>query len=444
MQYVDVVVTLRLAEAGTSADGTRRVFSAAERQAPARTYDALIYTDLPAFRRFEKIEPPPGTPARLGRYPLASVESLRLHWDRYQTYLAQFLEVRKSDVDIARRLFDAMSPGLERLFSGAVDFGQPIRVWWSPESVELEDFPWELVAYMDKDPQEIERFSFVRGLPPDTPPSMVPLEGNAPLRLALMPESATDPTRLQNALAGIPGLEVIRLSGSPRDMLQQVAHSNFELLHIICDGIASLAYDGILYFHGASSPELAAQELASSLRPTRTVCLAFSSTYVLNPDLVQISGRDVPSAYRAFAYLASADLPLPTIMAPLAPADFAAAMQFWRAFYSRLAATLSIEQGAANARKEAPLAVALYMRHPCEQQFRRRSAVESALPGAVDAPSELGAELEVSERLVQRLQKITAHSSRTLTGVHEFLQKEKVHQERLSSQLAPWRESDKL
>jgi hypothetical protein len=301
---------------------------------------------------------------------------------------------------------------------------------------------------MNKNPHEIERFSFVRGLPPDTPPSVVPIDIGAPLHLALMSEPETDPTALINKLAGIPGLKVVRLSGSPRDMLQQAARSKFELLHIICDGTASLAYDGILYFHGADSPELTAQELASSLRPTRTAFLGLSSTYVLNPDRVQISGRNVPSAYRAFAYLAGAELPLPTIMAPLAPAQYEDALRHWQTFYSHLASSLSIEQAAAAARNvaagrmEAPLAVALYLRHLQEQQFRRSTPLEAAAVAAMEAPSELGAELEVSQRLVTRLGKLTGGSSR-LGGVREFLDKEAAHQVRLSKELARWREWDK-
>jgi hypothetical protein len=429
MQCADVVVTIRLAA------GSRR-----ESQDSARTYDALIYTDLPALRATGKIEPPPGAAFSLRGLPLASVESLRLHWDRYQNYLARYLVELKSSQDMSHLLFDAMSRGLERLFSGTVDAGQPIRVWWNPEALELEDFPWELVAYLAKGPAEIERFSFVRGLPPATPPSLVPLEDGAPLRLALMAEAATQPTMLETALNGIAGLQMERLSGSPRDMLQHVARSNFDLLHVVCDGIVSLAYDGILYFHGTQSAELTAKELSASLRPTRTVFMGLSSTYILNPDMVQIGGRQVPSVYRAFAYLSRTDLPLPSIMAPLAPAALPDAMGFWRAFYSQLATTLSIEQAAADARKQGPLPVALYLRHPHEQQFRRRPAAEAALPGAINAPAELGAELEVSRRLVERLRTNADRSTRSLAGVQEFLDEETAHQERLASRLAPWRE----
>jgi hypothetical protein len=442
MQFADIVVTVRLAPPARTDSGARRTLSAAERADPARTYDALIYTDLPSLTQ-QGLQAPSDAPAKMGNLPLASVESLRLNWEHYQRYLAQFLADRKSPGDMSSRLFETMSPGLERLFSPAVDAGRPLRIWWHPESVELEDFPWELVAYMDKAPPEIDRFSFVRGLPPATPPSLAPLKQGAPLRLAIMAEPETPSSALEQALSAISGLQVVRLSGSPRDMLKQVTVGKFELLHIICDGIVSLAYDGTLYFHGAKTPELDADELASSLLPTSTVCLGLSSTYVMNPDLVQISGRDVPSAYRAFAYLARANQSLPTMVTPLAPADLTAAMQFWRAFYSKLVATLSIEQAMAEARKQAPLPVALHLRHPGEQQFRRRSALEAADAAFSAAPGELGAELELSQRLVQRLEKITTRSSNIRTDLKEFLQQEKSHQSRLSSQLAPWRELDK-
>jgi hypothetical protein len=445
MQYADVLVTIRLApaDAGTATDENPQDASPQSGPEAARVYNALIYTGLAAFRSQignAPLQPPPGSPASLRGHPLASIERLRLHWDRYQEYLAQFLVQQKSPIDMSRRLFDAMSPGLERLFSGAVDAGQPIRVWWEAESVELEDFPWELVAYTDKDADEIERFSFVRGLPPETSPALVPMEEGAPLRLAIIAEAAAGP--LEKAVDGIPGLKVVSLTGSPRQMLQQVAGSDFELLHIISDGFTSMASDGVLYFHGAPDPELAALELAACLRPSRVVFLGLSSTLILNPDVAQIGGREAPSVYRAFAYFATADLPLPTTLAPLAPADVDAAMRFWRTFYSQLVTTLSIEQAVGAGRKAGPLPVALYLRHPQEQQFRRRSFLEAATSRAA-APSQLGTELEISQRLVGRLKNIKTRSGELLTGVEEFVRKEKAHQEQLLDQLAPWRESDK-
>jgi hypothetical protein len=440
MHYADVLVTIRLARAST--DKNPQDQSSQSGPEEARVYDALIYTGLAAFGGQAGNAPlhrPPGSAASLRGYPLASVERLRLHWDRYQEYLAQFLIQRKSEEDMSRRLFDAMSPGLERLFSSAVNAGQPIRVWWDTQSVELEDFPWELVAYMDKDADEIERFSFVRGLPPETPPAIVPMAEGAPLRLAIIAEAAAGPIALERAVEGIPGLQVVRLTGSPRQMLQQVVRSDFELLHIVSDGFTSMASDGILYFHGPPDSELAAPELAACLRPSRVVFLGLTTTFILNPDVAQIGGRDVPSVYRAFAYFADADLPLPTMLAPLAPASFDAAMHFWRTFYSQLVTTLSIEQAVGAGRKAGPLPVALYLRHPQEQQFRRRSSLEAGTT-SVDVPSQLGAELEISQRLVGRLRNIKARSG---TGLEEFVRKEKAHQDELLDQLAPWRESDK-
>jgi hypothetical protein len=466
MQYANVIVAIRPAE-----ETKRRRSPEAMRE--LNTYEALIYTDLPALQQPEA-RPPRGAPLRLGGYPLASVESLDLHWGRYQEYLAQFLAERKSPRDMARRLVEAMSAGLQRLFGKAVDAGQPIRVWWSTEAAELEDFPWELVAYTDKGPIEIQSFSFVRGLPPDIPPALVPLEDDAPLHLAIMAEPAQQSTAFEDALASIPGLHVTRLNGGVREMLQEVVRSNFELLHIICDGVPSLGYDGVLYFQGAPDPELTAQELAASLRPTRTVFLGLSSTLVLNSDSIQISGHDVPSVYRAFAYLGSTDLPLPTILAPLAPAERTVAIEFWQSFYSSLAGTLSIEQAAADGRKgpapnvlltlyawlmakrrsaepavvdaptRPPLPLALYLRHPQEQQFRRGRPPAAAGLDPIDAPMVLGAELEASQRLVRRLQNITGGSQSALPGLKHFLADEKVHQAHLSDKLASWTKLDKL
>jgi hypothetical protein len=444
MKYSNLVVTIlpsRDVTPGT--DASRTVRQAEARKESARTYLALIYTDLPDFTWPSRPEPPPSQPSKVGGYPLAAVESLRLHWDKYQEYLAKFLQERKSPRDMSERLFDAMSPGLERLFGSVVQASRPIRVWWNVEATELEDFPWELVAYMQKQAMEISHFSFVRGKPPETLPPQVPLDG--PLRLGIVAEAATNTQPLESAVSGISNLQVFRLSTPPREALAQAARQQFELVHIVSDGIVSLACDGVLYFHDAAEPELPAEEIAAILRTSRTVFLGFTSTSVLNPDVVQIGGREVPSAYRAFAYLGSADLPLPTVLTPLAPIDFGLIQQFWRTFYTALASTLSIEMAVAEGRNGEPLPIALYLRHPHERQFREpRGATfgELGFAPAPSAPAEVGAELDVSQTLVERLQKISAHSTWKSAAVDEFLRDEGAHQQRLKSQLAAWGEDE--
>src|SRR5687767_13163025 len=138
-----------------------------------RSYDALIYTQLqlPQLKRPDK--PPSGQPHEIAGLPLVGRELLTVRWSQYQEYLAAFVEGDKVVQFMRERLLETMPDGLESIFSEALPTSKPVRVWWSSDTPELEDLPWELATHRGRS-HPAERFSFVRGLPPDTPLPILP------------------------------------------------------------------------------------------------------------------------------------------------------------------------------------------------------------------------------------------------------------------------------
>ena len=62
-----------------------------------------------------------------------------------------------------------------------------------------------------------------------------------------------------------------------------------------------------------------------------------------DPSITSIGSFDVPSAHRAFTYLAMSSHPLPSTVAPLGPLNDWDLEQFWTAFYGGVAGKYEIE-----------------------------------------------------------------------------------------------------
>ena len=395
-------------------------------------YEALIYTNLPAFQG--QSSPPPGQPDKLANLPLASVEELVIGWDDYQQYLALFM-VDSTSATQRGQLFETMSPGLSMLLSGRFQADAPVRVWWSNESAELEELPWELVVYNSPD-FVANDFCFVRGLPPPRHPPLVPVEQT--LRLGVIFDPSNHPSVLLDALKDLPGIEVTHLTEPPRQALRRVVSERYELLHIVADGYVSLARDGILYVHDPYRPELPSNELSALLRSSRVSVLGLTSTASTNSNLVKVEQHNVAPAYRAFAYLASAELSLPSIVAPIGSLSHEQLASFWHEFYPALGNTLSLEQAMTHAQKlKLPKPMALFLRQPYGRLFRRPQTKTRTL---TVAPTKIEAELQISQSLVTRLNSLAARYGKLPDSLTDFLTEERAHQQKLEAQLAPWTE----
>lgn len=270
-------IVIKISPARSTTSSPRQFESSSPNRESKRTYDALVYTDLPVpLSRPEK--PPAGQPDRIAGLPLVGREKITVRWSRYQEYLGAFLEGDKAPDLMRERLLEAMPPGLENLFIQPFPSNQPVRVWWACETPELEDLPWELLTYRNRN-EPPDRFSFVRGLPPETPVPILPAGDR--LRLAFIHDPQFTPPPLMNAIHTLasPNIEVIPMPQFPRKALEQIVKEGYELVHIVADGIVSSAYEGILYFHGgrSTSPEISPGELSSALRGSRVSVLSLTA-----------------------------------------------------------------------------------------------------------------------------------------------------------------------
>lgn len=434
--YAEIVV--KISPARTWSSGSVRLsgeVSSRLREAK-RSYDALVYTHL-KFPKLERPETtPPGQPEEVAGLPLAGIETLTVRWSHYQEYLAAFLEAVKAIDQMRERLLETMPEGLESLFSEPPPTNQPVRLWWASDTPELEDLPWEVVTYSGRN-YPPNRFTFVRGLPPENPLPILPVGER--LRLAFIHDPSYTPQALDHALRNLPpNIELIDLPEFPRKALEQVAHEGYELVHIVADGIVSSAYEGILYFHGGrtTSPEISPGELSAMLRGSRASVLSLSQQEYSSPDMVDIGGQLVPSAYRAFAYLGSSRLPLPSMVVPLGPLQPPEMHAFWQDFYSELGTTLNLQRAMAGTRtNNSPAPVALFLRHIHEVLFRRRAATDEPLQAD---PTAIGAELQLSHELVEQLKAHNEAYGSLPDSVSEFIESESVRQRGLESALDPW------
>lgn len=419
-----------------------------------RSYNVLIYTELELPKIARDSKPPAGQPYNFAGLPYAGRERIVVIWDHYEEFLAAFVEGIKPFEHMRARLLEAMPEGLESLLGESLQSELPVRIWWSCDTPELDDLPWELAAYRDRadDPQ---KFYFVRGNPPEQPVPAIPFA--PPLRLALIHQPEMTHPSVLDALAQLPqGIQLIPLTGPPHKALEEVAREGYELVHIIADGVVSLAHEGILYFHGrgsttdyqsqsqaASEPggqQISPGELSSLLRGSRVGVVCLSTQDYSNPDRMSFNDRLVPSAYRAFTYLGGSRQPLPTVVAPLGPIRIEQVGNFWRSFYRNLADTFSPQQAFNQAQAQCKvLPVALFLRHRHDVLFRHRPP--SASGGGLD-PTGLGAALNFSHQLVEQLRAHRETYGDVPESISQFIDSEEKRQESLSAELTPWLESE--
>lgn len=434
----EIIIKIMPSRPGISEDTLSRSSPSVTKE-PAQSYDALIYTNLSLPWLILPTSPLPGQPQTIAKLPLAAIEHVVVRWSNYREYLAAFVEGEKNPSSMRARLFETLSSGLEVLFSGQSLSDRPIRIWWSSETPELDDLPWELIAYAERRFTGTQ-FSFVRGLPPETPVPKVPLSGR--LRLAFIHDPSSTPVSLRIAMESLSkeiiGLEVVPMTGSPREALLQAVREGYELAHIVADGTVSLAYEGILRLDDPSTLsklELAPSELSALLRGSRLSILGLTERESSSAETFMIGSYTVPSAYRAFVYLGNSRLPLPNIVAPLGPLDGLQMNYFWYGFYNSLATTLKIEEAMASGRSQGSIAMALFLRRQHRRTFQLLEPTHEV--PKVD-PNQIYADLQVSRGMVDQLRALGDKYGDLPASVHQFIDSESKRQEQLATELNPW------
>lgn len=407
-----------------------------------RLYEVLVYSDLdlPNIQQTQDTEERP----HVAGLPFVGKEQITFHWDKYQDYHANFVEAEKAFSMMGGKLRSALSPGLRKLFSEPPDSQKPLRLWLNGETPELDDLPWELISGPGGDPNV--RFFLARGLPPETPTPIIPI--GEKLKIALIHQNMYIPRAFEEAMRELPDtLEIRHINLSPLKAIEQAVSEGCEIIHIISDGIISLAYEGILYFHresfqgeneqaekGENYPMISPNELCVVLRNSRVGLLCLTEQDYSNPDSMPIAGREVPSVYRAFTYLGGSRLALPSVIAPLGPLDFSQMKDFWKDFYTNLAETLNPQRAISQARNRnaPPLPVAFFLRHSQDVLFRHELHQPEVDPVHIDAA------LRLSRDLVSQLKVHEEIYGDLPPSMNEFVSSEEQKQETLSAELEHW------
>ena len=426
--------------------------STRDKSTKVKNYDVLIYTELDKFTQSNVILPS-NQPELLAGLPLASKEKLTIDWNLYEEYLNNFLEGEKLAHFMRSRLIETMSDGLAKLFDNNSPDELQKRVWWSNDASELDDLPWELTAYSTRDPSSVT-FSFVRGMPPESLPPLLPVGDK--LRLALIFDPSNRPSELIEKLSNVLSLEVVIIESpaSLKEAIKKVSKEGYELLHIVTDGIVSLAHDGILIYPNDSddpdkSEQISSYKLSNLLRGSRVRVLGLTPPIRANTHLsgVEIKGHQMPSIYRAFTYLCYDDVLLPSSVSPLGPIDMSILVDFWQVFYTKLVERHSAEEAIAEARSVSRfIPMALFLRQTQGKLFKKQTqegatrGLESNIPTSEGAvPNETYAELEISKSLLEKLEILQSTYGVLPEGLSEFIEQEGDHQSKLEKDLEQWR-----
>lgn len=363
-----------------------------------------------------------------GGEPLVGGERFDVHWGRYTDYLSSYAAGGKGAGMMRDRLIEAMPDSLSRLLTGEFGNGRPTRTWFYSEATELNELPWELLAYGNG--RRVQHGStFVRGIPPDAAPPLVPISGR--LRLGLVDPDQRSSGALRDALGLLSGrLEIVPLMGGGRQALREAAESGIELLHVVADASITSSYDGWIEIPGADDLPLPPGEVAKLLRGSRVRSIG------LTPPAKKSGRRStaMAAAYRAFAHFATTSHPLPTVVAPLGPMSERQVVDFWSTFYGTLGETLEIEKAMVAAQRQSIAEVALFLRQVQSGTFRRVSEADRPETD----PSVVDAELASSRELVEQFESLNASLGVETPSLDRFLQSERKRQSGLEKDVSNW------
>lgn len=396
-----------------------------------RQYDVHVYSQLPLDIDC--------TPSRhvaevWQKLPLRGTGQLRVPWRRYQDHLASFYEGEKGVEMMYVRMRETLSRELEVLVDQVQAAGEPWRVWWASDAPELDDMPWELLFYGNSRRAVAVQFIFARGVPPRIPSPILPLRG--PLRL-LWFDSPLSPSWMHELFSqvGFPGIQPVPCSGDLREGMAMAAEHGIELMHVCTDGVVSLAYEGVLYRHGDQRPEHSAHEVSERLRGSRVTVIGLTAQQYSHPDMIEVSGREVVSAYRAFACFAASRVPLPSILAPLGPAQSDVEFRFWRTFYTQLGDCYRLDRALAEARYATPSSThALFLRHGHHKLFR--TAATRFVPER--PPQRLALDLRNSINATSQVHALGEKYGALPDYLQLFAKEETEHQKAIEEELDVW------
>jgi len=392
-------------------------------------YLALVYSQLPidvqSFSQAGNL-----VPTAWAGDPLIGAEPFEVNWVRYTDYASRYFEGEKDAEMMKVTLFQALSPNLSKILSGEVGGGRRTRTWFHSDAPEVNQLPWELVAYANGFRAGTEG-SFVRGIPPESPTPLVPVVDGR-LRLGVIDPSGATSTAMRQVLSFAQiGMEVVPLSGDCRAALRQAVEQGVEVLHIIVSASVTTSYDGVLEFPGSSAPPVTSAELTSHLRGSRVRLIGLTPP-AEDPSALMQGPYLKASAYRAFAYFATSPYPIPTFVAPVGPMDDAQVLGFWTTFYQELGRSLEIEVSMAAALRHRIVPVGLFLR-----QLQTATFKPVAEQPAID-PSAIEADLTSSAALLKQYEELGAQLGVKSKQFSKVVSTEHARQERLHENVSQW------
>jgi hypothetical protein len=202
------------------------------------------------------------------------------------------------------------------------------------------------------------------------------------------------------------------------------------------DGIVSLAYEGVLYRHGDPVPQLPAGEVSQLTAGSRLSLLSLSDQTAPSPDVVQISNREVASAFRAFAYFASTKVTLPSMVLPIGPTpETSAKATFWDTFYRQLVTSHDADTALALARFEAPGSPhSLFLRHAQGKLFRGAEPTMRK----VEHPERLAMQVRGFVEANNQVQALNERYGTLPDYLHDLMSDEKQRQAEVQADLEDW------
>jgi hypothetical protein len=391
-----------------------------------RTYQALFYTLLPLAGPLEVS----GAENWKG-LSVCAAGRMKILWQDYQTMLADLFDGIRGVEKLSQRMRDCFSSSMQILLDQIAMTSGTRRIWWGSDAPELDDMPWELL--FTKPFMNQMTPNFVRGLPPESPLPILPLKG--PLRL-FWNNSAYTPGWVRSLFrpGNLPGIETTEITGGLREALRTAARQGAELFHCCADGVVSLAYEGALYDHNAGE-EISPSEVADVVRGTRLSLIGFTPQEPMqNADVVEISGREVVSVYRAFACFSSARFPIPSVIVPLGPFPGEGPQKFWKVLYQELGQSYHLDAALLQSRMAAGASpFAVFMRHGQSKLFRPagQRAYETE-------PEQVASSLGSSAGALQRIQALQSQFGSLPDYLTSFAEDEGKRVGKLGAELADW------
>lgn len=360
--------------------------------------------------------------------PLRGAETFVVNWARYADFASEYFDGEKAPSSMRDRLFDTLPPRLVDILTGHLPSSQRSRTWFHSDAPEVNQLPWELVAYVEGRRPDVGA-SFVRGIPPETASPLVPVSG--PLRLGLIDPRDGIADAFRGVVAGLGGdLEVVHLSGGIREALRKAVSEGLELIHVIAGASITSSYDGVLEVAASGEDPITSKEIASMLRGSRVQLVGLTPPRDdLSRSRSAYSGS--PSAYRAFTYFATSPYPLPSVVLPVGPMSDRQVTTFWSTFYPAVAGSLDLESAMLDAQRVRVVPAGLFLRQLQVASFKRVTDQPSVEPNVV------GVQLEASHELLRQLDELSSLGVKA-PNLDRLVSREHKRQERLQADVRPW------